>query len=251
MGYRFGIVSFYCHLWARLYVYWWRILPSYTKALTQTNITFSLGFYAIPTIISFYFIVFTGYWVTQGFNLAKDHAFLCTMHFARVYALNLLILTPFIVWSIDLLSTELTSYEEYVGNNLLKVFILTAITVILLFRCLFKPLRRYMLPANNRLLAYLLLMILVYLSLELNQHISSPVSLKFDNVFSCDKAYKSAKYSDLSDFQKQRFIDHCEASDWNKTRGIKEWLGLIANIFWYNGYATDFATSFASGINVV
>lgn len=187
--------------------------------LIKTNMIFSLGFFSIPPLISFTLLTFVFFFFKNGFERAKGDTLVCSMHFARVYSLNLLILTPFIVWYVDLLSSKFISYEEYANNNLLQVSIMTITSIILLIRCLFIPLKKYILPSKSKvvsfLISYPLIVLLVYSSFELSQHIPSPIKLKFDSVFSCDRIYKSIKFSNLSVYQKQRFLESCEASSSN------------------------------------
>lgn len=184
------------------------------KVLNQSNMLFSLGYYAVLTLFSFFLIVLCLFRFLQKRKDSLTDAFLATLFFARCHALKIILIAPFIIWNIDLLSSELMNYDEYIEQNLAKSLGIGAIALILLVWCIYEPLRKFVFPTKEIWLSYMLITMMLYASTELNQRVPALVTLNFHNFFSCDKAYKSQKFSALSEAQKMKFKQNCENSDW-------------------------------------
>lgn len=185
------------------------------KVLNQSNMLFSLGYYAVLTLLSFFLITFCIFRILQKRTDAFSDAFLATLFFARCHALKIILIAPFIIWNIDLLSSELMNYDEYIDQNLTKSLFIGLISLILLVRCIYEPLRKFIFPSKTIGLSYIFITLILYASTELNQRVPALVTLNFHNFFNCKKAYKSQKFLALSNTQQKQFKLNCESSKWD------------------------------------
>jgi len=117
------------------------------RLLTQTNLIFSLGFYALPTIITFTAIIFLIFLIKMDLKSAIDSSIVCSMFFVRVYALFLLFIIPLIVFTIDLLSNEVKTINEFIENNLFLSYALLICNIAFLFWVLVHPLKVFVFPS--------------------------------------------------------------------------------------------------------
>lgn len=190
---------------------------TYKDLIAQTNMIFSIGYYTIPTLLSFYVLVFFSILIIRDYDQAKIEAMLCTMQFARFLSLMIIFMVPFIVWYLHHLATELESYQMYVQRNFAQTSIITAIGIALLIWCLIYPLRKRLIPQHRKMKAYPAVLVLLWLSSELNQHIPSPVHLNTDGIFSCDSVYKSQRFLKLNKVEQTAITEKCEATEWGKS----------------------------------
>jgi hypothetical protein len=185
---------------------------NYNKALgvfsNQFTLYFQFGYYAFWSTLTFFIIIFIALSLRfRKFELNK--AFLCTLQYARFYALFLFLLFPLFVWNLNLIIIELSNVKHWTGKNYLIGLLILSVFIYLYVRCYLNPTSEFSnLSANNNI-SKIFILILSLTAFSLNIYAPTIGILDTDHKKVCDLALSNNKFDNIDKLQKERMLDRC------------------------------------------
>ena len=185
----------------------------YNRALSlfssQFTFYFQFGYYAFWSTFIF-FILYSITLSIRFWRLKLKEPFLCSLQYARFYALFLFLFFPLVAWHLNYILYEVSTIKEYVSKNTVWSFSVLGAFVYLYVRCLLNPISKYSSIHLNQRITTPAIFVISLAAFHSNTYAPSIGSLGFDHKKACEIMILNDKYKTTTNAVKDRMREMCE-----------------------------------------